>query len=279
MNDFLSREFLEFVGSFTLVHQALIDLFKLTGIRARRYAEALAYIVFGRTTPPPGAVARRRSFVMWGALPANWPAAVFGSWQEGPEATLIQSFLLRTVGDSPVADVSDSDIENAVRIARRVAGPELERASLLLDELVRRGVTKADDIAMALGSLSPTSAPLVALVQRWLGEIAGQPVISVALLADWRRELNQRLIPGVERAQAELANALKAAEYRYHGELHLCSLALAIIEGAAIGCLSASDSSEMLLNGIVAAGLLLVLPRGTKSLTDALLGIGARLRG
>ena len=43
----LSVDFFGVLSLFTVVHQAVVELFKLTGVRARRYADALAFVIYG----------------------------------------------------------------------------------------------------------------------------------------------------------------------------------------------------------------------------------------
>ncbi len=43
---------IEILGAFAVLHQAIVELFKLTGVKSRRYWEALAYIVSGPNLSP-----------------------------------------------------------------------------------------------------------------------------------------------------------------------------------------------------------------------------------
>jgi hypothetical protein len=274
---FLNRDFVETVALFAPVHQGAIDAFKLLGLRSRQYWEALAWVVYGE-----GWSKRPGAFTFCGDAPRRTlDPQRLARWRSGPQVRLIESFLLRSIGDSPVTELSDADVANASRIARAEAG-HAGRVGAALEEIVRSLPRSSSELVRLLGDLreeGPDAQPEVnEQLEEWRRAAESSPDVIPAELLVWRAQFNERFLPGVVRAEVELPNALKSAEYRYHWYLRVASATLAVAEGAIIAWGLNFTGTTLALGWFVAAGALLVLPQGTKSLTDALLGIGRRFR-
>jgi hypothetical protein len=269
MLSFLDQTFMQYVVLFTPVHQALLEVFKQFGLRARQYWEALAYIVYGEDWAKGG---RRWTFTTH--VP-NSIGTIGKEWANGPQGRLIESFLLRSVGDTPSTDLSDADIANTARVARLAAG-HAGRVGGVLDDLVRVVPRSSQELVRVLEALQEDGGDRAVNEQlrAWADLARDEPDVSPARLLVWRAQFNQKFLPGVIRAEVELPNALKSAEYRYHWYLRWASMVLAAIEGLVIAAAWAFNPFAWL----VAAGLLFVFPQATKSLTDALVGIGKRFR-
>ena len=284
MTPWAGESFKVFVGSFVVVHQALIELYKLVSrYKMRRYWEALAYVVYGPEMKPdedrewrPARMDRVRG--AFARLPSTLSPKVRSRWSEGSEDRLIQSFLLRAVGDNPVTDISDSDIKNVIEIARQAAEGEAGEVSRLLEDLVRSGTRSGTEIIATFERLHLTDPRVSEWVTQWIRGLADAQDISAALLVALQNQFDTTFVPGILRAKRELANALKAAEFQYHRNLHGASTVLAAVEGLVISCVLKLGGIDFLISAVVAFGLLLVLPRGSKSLTDAVIAIGSRMK-
>ncbi|MCW5893082.1 MAG: hypothetical protein KIT14_21415 [bacterium] len=293
-NRMLSPDFLALIGLFAPVHQALVELFKLTGVKVRRYWEALLYIVYGSVygagEGPRWALLANKPI---GTIPAGLSPELRRDWWDGPQRRLIESFVLRAVGDDPVSDVSDADVQNVTRIALMAAGPDCREVVEGLDQLIRSGARERGEISIGLEAFTPEDARIRETVARWLEMLGQVERVNPGLLQTWRDAFVEAFVPGVMRAERELANAIKAAEYRYHRQLHWASIAFAAVEAGLVTAMLRNapldgppaampdtwSVSAMPVVFLAAFGLLLVAPRVSKSLTDSLVGLGARLRG
>jgi len=297
-------EVLTIAGAFIPIHQAIIEIYKLWGTKARRYWEALAYIVYGPELKPGDLQEWRRS----------WPDAVKGfffsvpttlhprfrkEWGHGPQARLIQSFLIRAIGDSPVTEISDADVKNVAQIARMVRPKKIRRVSELLDEMIRSVPTKLDVAIAQLEALPKENEEneditpkeneeVTALIGTWIKKLEDMKRQNISetvvpgFFMIWRNQFVERFLPGIIRAEKELANAIKASEFRYHRELAWVSAGFAALEAILISAFLVSPQPRLswfLTSIAFAAGALILAPRGTKSLLDAVIGIGSRLKG
>ncbi len=204
-------------------------------------------------------------------------------WVDGIEGRLIESFLLRSVGDDPVAEISDRDVENVANVARLGAPADVRRTIEWLDSLIARGTTDPAAAADALAKI-PAGPELKKEIQAWVRALRSkQPPRAVgALLEAWRAEFVERHLPAEVRARMELGNAFRAAEYRYHRVVHRFSFALAAVEAGLIAWgLTANGGASAwvtaLAGGALAFGVLSVAPPAGKSLLDAVMGLGKRL--
>ncbi|MGH7304911.1 MAG: hypothetical protein ACRELZ_16635 [Candidatus Rokuibacteriota bacterium] len=294
---------------FIPVHQALLEVYKLTGAKQRRYWEALVYIVYGPKGRPTWADTVR-------IVPVSLDTLDQGSrnkWMNGPQVDLIQSFLLRAVGDSPVPDVSDADIRNVTEVARMSAPRPIQQLSRMLEQMTRAqlSVDTADALIASVpiedGQTQPVEgferpADWVALlrevVQRWRDALkaareqavkAGSPaIVNPAMVILWEEAFNERFLKGAVRARRELANALKSAEFRYHEVLFRWSTVLAVVEGVVIAWMTQQlfgkatapfEWWHLWAVGGLAFAAMILGSRGSKSLLDAVIGIGTRLKG
>jgi hypothetical protein len=198
------------------------------------------------------------------------------------EHRLIQSFLLRAVGDNPVTEISEADVRNVAEVVREAADPAARAVSRALEDLVRRGERSTAEVKEALQHAAPQEGPVREWVDRMLRTLSGSDV-TVARLVGEQTSFDERFIEGIGRARRELPNALKAAEFDAHRNLHYASMWLAVAEAVIIGFAGGAVAKPTPkafdpLSAMVGFGLLMVLPRGTKSLTDAIVGLGARLK-
>lgn len=298
---------IEILGAFVVLHQAIVELFKLTGVKSRRYWEALAYIVYGPTLSQGGKKqARRLRSDVFSSQPSTIDPFFLGERADrttrpytSPQERLIQSFLLRGVGDSPVTDVSDADIRNVIQVVRLAelnqGDSGLAVTSELLDELLRTAPHDPAFIAQQFLHIKqehPTSI-LISLLDKWISDLPSllvQGNVKPATLAVWRAELNQQYFQAILRAERELPNALKAAEFQYVRHLGKFSLLTAGIGAISVTVLLAGleadsklkvslDWYDYLIAFGLSAGVLATVPRGTKSLLDAVIGLGNRMKG
>lgn len=297
---------IEILGAFVVLHQAIVELFKLTGVKSRRYWEALAYIVYGPTLSQGGKKqARRIQSDVFSSRPSTVDPFFQGKGSgekepcTNPQERLIQSFLLRGVGDSPVTDISDSDIRNVIQIVRFVEMNQGDRGlavvSELLDELIRTAPHNSTFITQQLSHIKREHPGSVvkALLKKWLSDLppsATPSDVKPATLAVWRSELNHQHFQAILRAERELPNALKAAEFQYVRHLAKFSLLAAGIGAVTVTALLVglvADSKpkvslvwyDYLIAFGLSAGVLATVPRGTKSLLDAVIGLGNRMKG
>lgn len=294
MTESLSR-ILKDAGMLTLlfipIHQAGVEIFKLFGTKTKEYFEALKYIVFGPEKEKEKLRANyadslkywlgERWFSELGRTPRELDPGVRGKWVSGPEARLIESFLLRSLGDSPVSEISDSDIKNVVRIARQSAPEEVQKAIEALEYLLAK---KQNDPKKALEvlKLAEPKGKLAGDIKEWTDKLktldAKDGTVEIHL-DQWRRATVEKYLPGELRAKNELANALKSAEFRYHQTLFWFSTLLAAAESLVISRITDASGLVVFAVFLVSFGALILAPRGTKSLLDAIVGIGSRLKG
>jgi hypothetical protein len=276
------------VGMLVPFHQAAIELWKLLGKKLARYYEALVYIIHG-WVPLPG---RRPRMGHLGPLENLFSGArlvppALGpdqrrDWASGSEGRLMESFFLRGVGDSPETEISGTDIDNVVAIVRANSPLSVRHVLTVLDELLASGATDPVIAAVALDNVEPRDGvdPMLRAWSRVLRSDAGGARPVGVLLHLWRQQFLEEHLPGELRARTELGNAFKAAEYRYHNDLTRASLYLAVLEAAAVAWLVHGNQAWITAGAfVVALGGLLVLPRGTKGILDAITGIGSRLAG
>jgi hypothetical protein len=203
---------------------------------------------------------------------------------------------LRGVGDSPVTDVSDADVRNVIQVARFAEMNQGDRGvavtSELLDELLRTAPHNATFVVQQLLRITqeyPTSR-VVALLNKWKSDLSTLPSpsdVKPATLTIWRTELNQQYFQAILRAERELPNALKAAEFQYVRHLAKFSSLAAAIEALFVTTILASLTScsiplawyDYVLALILSFRVLATVPRGTKSLLDAVIGLGKRMGG
>ena len=215
-------------------------------------------------------------------LPTTLSPTVRKRWESGSEERLIQSFLSRSLGDSPVTEISDADVRNVVDIVRQAAPEEAGRISRLLDDLVRSATRNSQEIIAAFARLQIQTAALGVWIERWIVPLQGE--VNPAVLVAAENSFDAQFVPGTLRARRELGNAVKAAEFQYHRHLHRATLILAVPEAIAVTYLVGVTkqhcwlSWDTLASCVIAYGLLLVAPRMSKSLTDAVIAIGERLR-
>ena len=298
------------MGTFIVFHQTIVELFKLTGVKSRRYWEALAYIVYGPTLSKKG---KKQKKYWWHDVASGSPSTIDPFFQgkggddkdrpyTTPQERLIQGFLLRGVGDSPVTDISDSDIRNVIQVIRfaelNQGDKGLARISELLDELIRTAPHSSTFLIQQVSHIKqehPRSR-VTELLDEWIATLsadASSDNVKPAALAIWRAELNQRYFQAILRAERELANALKSAEFQYVSHLSWFSSGTALIEALLVPVVlwSISNSTnssgyetslkihDYLIAFILSFGVLATAPRGTKSLLDAVIGLGNRMKG
>ncbi len=285
---------------FVPLHQSIVEIFKLTGAKPRRYWEALAYIVYGPTNArkQPWRTRYKRT-LKYAASRFPFAAEPLLKGYEAhttPQERLIESFLLRGVGDSPITEVSDSDVKNVIQVIRFVTmeeDPGLAFTSELIDELTRTTPHSPTFIIQRLSQILsdyPASEAVRTLASKWIEDINdlraanAQSDIKPAILFMWRNELNLKYLPAILRAERELPNALKAAEFQYVRHLSWFSTVIAAIEAFIItGLFTSLQSDPSWSDWIVALllsfGVLITTPRGTKSLLDAIIGLGNRMKG
>lgn len=150
--------FAELIALFSIVHQAMLELYKLLSrYKMRRYWDALAYVVYGpdarvdaqtpdATNRPDAAGYRavsalKRPIGAFSRMPIDLNERAQRELSRGDR--LIESFLLRAVGDSPVSEISDSDIRNVIEMAREIAGPA-GHISRMFEDLIRAGTRRPD---------------------------------------------------------------------------------------------------------------------------------------
>ena len=280
----LNQQLVELVLALSLFHQAIVELFKfLSKSKARHYYQALAYIVYGPLrafgwTQSSAHVVRSLFRKQW-LVPADLGAGGQAEWAQGPQARLIESFLLRSVGDSPVTELSDADVENVARIARLKASSEVRRTIDLLESLLARGTSTRTEVVQALKTIKAKGV-VGREISGWIAHLQESEVPVGALLEVWRREFIEKHLAGEVRARTELSNALRAAELRYHRTLARFSQTLALAEAIGVALVLGGQDHylEKAVAGAVAFGALIVTPQGTKSLLDAVIGLGARLK-
>lgn len=288
------------VAMFVPVHQSIVEIFKLTGAKPRRYWEALAYIIYGPSDAKnePWSTRYRRKF-KYAASRFPFSAEPLLKGYEAhttPQERLIESFLLRGVGDSPITDISDSDVKNVIqviRFAKMHDDPGLAFISELVDELIRTAPHNPQFLNQRISRILsdyPKSEAVRTLTNKWIKDIKdllaanAQSDIKPAILFMWRNELNLKYLPAILRAERELPNALKAAEFQYVRHLSLFSTVLAAIEAFIItGLFTSLQShpswSDWIVVLLLSFGALITTPRGTKSLLDAVIGLGNRMKG
>jgi hypothetical protein len=122
-------------------------------------------------------------------------------------------------------------------------------------------------------------------ISGWIAHLQESDVPVGALLEVWRREFIEKHLAGEVRARTELSNALRAAELRYHRTLSRFSQTLAAAEAVGVALLvgqvnivTSPTPLQGVVVGAVTFGALIVTPQGTKSLLDAVIGLGARLK-
>jgi hypothetical protein len=111
--------------------------------------------------------------------------------------------------------------------------------------------------------------------------------INPARLYVWRRSFIETFIPGIVRAERELGNALKAAEYRYVRQLRFFSHSVATIETIWVNFYAVSsfffqetiiESSYKTLGAVLTYGILILGPEFGKGILQAVTGLGSRLK-
>jgi hypothetical protein len=141
-------------------------------------------------------------------------------------------------------------------------------------------------------------ARLREMIQRWRDALNAArrqapdprtpPIVNAAMVMLWEEAFNERFLKGAVRARRELANTLKAAEFRYHEVLFRWSTALAVVEAVVIAWMTQAlfGTREMPFQlwhlwaiGTMTFAATILGSRGSKSLLDAIIGIGSRLKG
>ena len=214
-----------------------------------------------------------------------FPVAPY-EWHAGPQARLVEAFLARGIGDDPVSEISDADVENVSRIARLVAPEDVQHLLHLLDQLLGGRFASGDTAAGLLEKfkIEIHCEWLQKTLNDWISDLKGTDEQTAAvLLHHWREHIIETHVKGEKRARTELGNAMKAAEYRYHNDIGWASFVLAIFESFAVLWLKRCDSGYTdaevpAFAFFLILGTLLLAPRGTKGLLDAVIGIGARLK-
>jgi hypothetical protein len=289
------------IALFIPVHQAVIELYKLLGAKRRRYWEALVYIVYGPdalTVSGPGAVVDRFSVVPRGLDKLG----VRGQWMSGSQRDLIQGFLLRALGTSPVADVSDADMRNVVEIARLSAPEPIRQLSRSFEAMARTQTTvgAARQILQGIRIEPDHPQPVegyeedawVEDLRKFLADdvLAVLPqapadqdrVVNAAVLLRWEDRLHEQFLRGAVRGRRELANALKAAEFRYQNALHWWSMVIAAVEAVLLAYVTHFFFKvmgwELIMVGALTFAAMVLGSQGSKSVLDAIIGIGARLK-
>lgn len=265
-------------AAFVPVHQALIELFKLLSrMKQRRFYQQLAYIVFGDSTALPTDTR---------TLLNPFPVAS-KKWRAGPQGRLIEAFLARGIGDDPVSEISDADVENVSRIVRLEASNDVRHLLHLLDQLLGgrfKDGKIAADLLKKFKDEHTDDNQLQQTLEDWIPQLKDRDEqTATVLLYHWREHIIEEYVKGEKRAHTELGNAMKAAEYRYHNDVGSASFVLAILESVAVLGLVQADISCPNVGFTVFAfflilGTLLLAPRGTKALLDAVIGIGAKLK-
>ncbi|MDT4329160.1 hypothetical protein ACQE3E_07920 [Methylomonas sp. MED-D] len=279
-------------ATFIPFHQGIIELWKLFGSRTRRYWEALNYIVYGTENgfDDNEELKRSASDILKGfvvGIPTTFPKRIRDHYKKsGKQTRLIQSFLLRSVGDSPITEVSDADIRNVSDISKLMAPLGVQQTATALDELIRLNIRNPNDAQNILDAVLTTlddhkDKILKNTLRNWINILSteGQDV-SPALFYVWRVQFIESFLPGVIRAERELANALKSAEFRYHRQLRSFSAFLAFIEAISINFVFIASCSfyTQIIGFLFGFGALTLGSEAGKSLLQTIVGIGARFR-
>jgi hypothetical protein len=183
----LIKEVLILSALLSPIHVGLVEAIKLTGVRVRRYYEALASIVYARV--PEDSTADATS----GAKPAVQgedpstaklaPAAQEAvadsrrdpplafleewfrhtrltpewigpgarrEWAQGAQRNVVEAFALRALGDSPTAEISDQDVRNVIRVVRAAAPASVRLVVETFDALIQSGVNDPATVVAAL---------------------------------------------------------------------------------------------------------------------------------
>lgn len=267
-------------------HQTLVELYKFFARpKEKRYFQGLCYIVFGDEPPPrPGAAAgpaaRDSRYAEWRdetrLVPVELGLERRRRWIAGPQLRFVESLILRGVGDAPSSDISDADVENAVRLARA----EAPDAARLLDQLTGLLNARVEDPDVVIRTLEkdqwgPAAGEATRLLDR-LEEVSDPKELQV-LLEDARRRVVQAHVPGEIRARLSLANVIKSAELRYHYDLRQASIILAAVQAGVITWLWGASPFRWLVPIVVFATAVLGSQAG-KSLLDLVIGLGKRIR-
>jgi hypothetical protein len=291
------------------VHQGLVEAFKtVTGIKLRRYFEAIAEIVYGPgyelltatsggrgldngsellAGEQPNTVQKiaRLSIGEWVGSKAKLVPKELGrerrlEWVQGAQRRLVESFVQRGVGDSPNPDISEQDIENVITIIREEATAYVRDAARRLRYLAQHGSGSPADAAATLRGIDATG-DAGTQINRWADEVEKLhtgTAVDVALRA-YKDMFVERFLPREHAARIELPNILKSAELRYHFDLLRISILVAIAEGIAVSYISDRfNGVDALLVTLITATSLFVLSQGSKGLVDTLIGLGARLK-
>ena len=266
-------------AAFVPLHQGIIELFKLLSrMKQRRFYQQLAYIVFGDSAKLPFG---KRTIL------DPFPCAS-EKWRTGPQSRLIEAFLARGVGDDPVTEISDADVENVCRISRLAAPDFVQELLHLLDQLLEGRLTDGNAAADFLEEFNRKHNEDEQVQQKlkdWITRLKGKDdQTATVLLYRLREDIVAEYVPGETRARAELGNAMKAAEYRYHNDIGWASFVLAILESVAVvwlvqlGHCGPGEAAFLVFAFFLVLATLLIAPRGTKGLLDAVIGIGAKLK-
>ena len=271
---------------FSIFHQAIIELAKsLFGIRTRQYYRAMNYVVYGETAAAALPVRISSSF-----LTVPYDIQSRERWRTGAVSHLVDSFILRGLGDKDETEITDADIRNVVSVVRE-SHPGQGAVLELLDLLIRREEDDTEPVRRLLGERrreagSAGEPDWSRRVGEWIDALPPNQKDDTlpVRLSVWRDRFVHDYLPGEMRARSGLRNALKAAEYRYHHAVAQITLILALFESIAILRLLASESKAVdptyVAVGVFIAsfGALNVVPRGTKSLLDLIMGLGSRIR-
>ena len=94
----------------------------------------------------------------------------------------------------------------------------------------------------------------------------------------WQNEFTREFLSGVIRAEKELGNALKAAEFMYNFQIKLVSASFALFEAILIVCWLNPVKEYTLIGGAFSFGVLFLGSAAGKGLLDAVIGIGSRFK-
>jgi hypothetical protein len=193
---------------------------------------------------------------------------------------------LRAVGDNPVSEISDSDIQNVIRVVRLRAPKPVRHTIESLNAMIETGEKSRDNVTRILSTIEP--GPLRPTIQGWLTELKqGTEAPVQLLLGSWRRELIETNLSAELRARVDLGNSLKSAEYRYHQDIRRASVIIAVVEGISLGALAGNgqladlgtfSTLDAWIFGILCFGFLLVLPQATKGILDIITGLATRIK-
>lgn len=220
-------------------------------------------------------------------VPATLGAGIQREWVSGAQRNIVEAFALRALGDSPVAEISDADIQNVIQVVRQAAPIAVRRTIETLNMLLEGTEKSREAVVSVLERISP-QGELKDTIAAWIRDLNGSDALPVnVVVAGWRRDLIETHLIGEIRARVDLANSLKSAEYRYHGDIRRASAVLAAVESVLLMLMLSGGNLldvtkptgvNLMLVGLMCFGFLVVLSQASKSVLDIIVGFAGRIK-